>query len=404
MNINDITNQLLECSKGFHERYFRAYGQIIQRIDDEAYIMSNDNLRLSKLTANDFNIYDINSGVPGEIFRVRKDINAIVVICTEASVAFAGKDTVMKPALDELAQLIGPDVLTCPDGKANSILRAIRQRNGCFVKGSGIIAVGADMDYAIARARVMEKSAEAELYADKLGGLKYISADQAHKLKAFGDSYRRVNTEESVPFVNRGEEEFEKRGQLIECGIALSNSDLIQGTFGNISVRLGDNHMLITPSGMNYHKIKMEDIVRLNFDTMEYDQQRTPSSEYKLHAGIYKAYPECNAIIHTHSNGCSAFAAANAGFRIGAPELQDIIGDLHVSNYAYPGTDALTDSVMDALKDTHACIIANHGALFYSHSLDLALAIANAVEDRACNLLGFGSTISSLEDDTNEEG
>lgn len=406
MNINEINetiDKLVECSKSFHERYFRAYGQIIQRLDEDTYLMSSDNLRLSTLTANDFKTYDISTGSVGEIFRARPDINAIVVMCTEASAAFANRNEVMKPSLDDLAMIVGPDVQTCPDGKSSSILKAIRQRNACFVKGSGIIAVGPEMDIAIAGARILEKCAEIELYADKLGGVKHLTQEQLSKLKMFSSNYFKLNKEGQVPFVNRGEDEFKKRGKLIECGIALSDSDLIQGTWGNISMRLGSNHMLITPSGMNYHSLRMEDIVRLNFDTMEYDQQRTPSSEYRLHAGIYQAYPECNAIIHTHSNGCSVFAAAQAGFRIGSPELQDIIGDLHVSEYASPGTEALTENVMKALEGSNACIIANHGAIFCSHNIDLALAIANAVEDRACNLIGFGSTISSLADEDEEE-
>ena len=193
------------------------------------------------------------------------------------------------------------------------------------------------------------------------------------------------------------------RGMMIECGKALERTDLVQGTWGNISMRLDENHMLITPSGMDYFEIQMEDIVRLDLDSSDYGMQRVPSSEYRLHAGLYKADPDCNAIIHTHSNGCSVFAAANAGFRIDSPELENVIGDLHVSEYASPGTDALTESVMKALNNTHACIIANHGAIFYSHSLDLTLAIANAVEARACNLLGFGSTLGDTDENNEEE-
>lgn len=402
-DINEAINSMLDSAKAFHDRYFRAYGQIILRLDDESYIMSNDNLKLSSLKPMDFKICDINSGDVGMIFRNRPDINAIVVMCTEASVWFSAKGAAMKPALVDLAQLIGPDVQIAPDGKATSILRAIKQRGGCFVKNAGIIAVGPDMDTAIASALIIEKSAEAEVYADKLGGLKHLTTDEVNRLVSFGKSYAVVNNEAYVDYIAHSDEEFAMRGQIIDCGIALCDADLIQGTRGNISMRLDENHILISPSGMKYHRIKPEDIVKLSLDDMSYDQQRTPSSEYKLHAGIYKKYPECNAVIHTHSNGCGAFAAARAGFRTASPELKDIIGDLHVSDYAHPGTDELTESVMNALEGTHACIISNHGALFYSHSLDLALAIANAVEDKACNLIGLGNPITIIEDEHEEE-
>ena len=76
--------------------------------------------------------------------------------------------------------------------------------------------------------------------------------------------------------------------------------------------------------------------------------------------------------------------------------MDQLIGDIHCSEYQVPGTDELCDSVMAALEGSHACIIANHGAIFYGHDLDLTLAIANAVESRACNLLGFKEGIPEV--------
>ena len=70
--------------------------------------------------------------------------------------------------------------------------------------------------------------------------------------------------------------------------------------------------------------------------------------------------------------------------------MDQLIGDMHCSEYRTPGTDELCDSIMEAIKGSHACIIANHGAIFCGNDLDVTLAIANAVESRACNLLGFG--------------
>ena len=122
-----------------------------------------------------------------------------------------------------------------------------------------------------------------------------------------------------------------------------------------------------------------------------YGDQRVPSSECGLHAGIYAAHPEYKAVIHTHSNGCSVFAAANAGFKIENPEMHDLIGDIHVSESALPGTEELVQSVLTELQHSRACIMANHGAIFCGENLEITLAIANAVESKACNLLGFGA-------------
>lgn len=391
MDINTAKEALLKRSNAFQERYFTAYGQLVLRVNEETYISSRENLRLSKLTEKDFDLFDINTGDIGRIFSSRNDINAIVFICTEAAVRFSKENQIMRPALDDLAQIIGPDVTVCPDGTARTLLKALRNRRGCFIQGSGIIAVGDTIEEAIAGARILEKSAEAEIYSGKLNGLQYLDPTTAQELHKYYDgSYSKVNQKEKVDFISSGAEEFQLRNRIIDCGKDMSRSELVQGSWGNISLRLNPDTMLITPSGMDYFSIRTEDIVRMNIHDLKYGMQRKPSSEYRLHAALYRRYPECNAIIHTHSNGISAFAAAHAGFRISKPPMDQLIGDMHCSEYRTPGTDELCDSIMEAIEGSHACIIANHGAIFYGNDLDVTLAIANAVESRACNLLGFG--------------
>lgn len=391
MDINTAKEALLKRSNAFQERYFTAYGQLVLRVNEETYISSRENLRLSKLTEKDFDLFDINTGDIGRIFSSRNDINAIVFICTEAAVHFSKENQIMRPALDDLAQIIGPDVTVCPDGTARTLLKALRNRRGCFIQGSGIIAVGDTIEEAIAGARILEKSAEAEIYSGKLNGLQYLDPTTAQELHKYYDgSYSKVNQKEKVDFISSGAEEFQMRNRIIDCGKDMSHSELVQGSWGNISLRLNPDTMLITPSGMDYFSIRTEDIVRMNIHDLKYGMQRKPSSEYRLHAALYRRYPECNAIIHTHSNGISAFAAAHAGFRISEPPMDQLIGDMHCSEYRTPGTDELCDSIMEAIEGSHACIIANHGAIFYGNDLDVTLAIANAVESRACNLLGFG--------------
>lgn len=391
MDINTAKEALLKRSNAFQERYFTAYGQLVLRVNEETYISSRENLRLSKLTEKDFDLFDINTGDIGRIFSSRNDINAIVFICTKAAVRFSKENQIMRPALDDLAQIIGPDVTVCPDGTARTLLKALRNRRGCFIQGSGIIAVGDTIEEAIAGARILEKSAEAEIYSGKLNGLQYLDPTTAQELHKYYDgSYSKVNQKEKVDFISSGAEEFQLRNRIIDCGKDMSRSELVQGSWGNISLRLNPDTMLITPSGMDYFSIRTEDIVRMNIHDLKYGMQRKPSSEYRLHAALYRRYPECNAIIHTHSNGISAFAAAHAGFRISEPPMDQLIGDMHCSEYRTPGTDELCDSIMEAIEGSHACIIANHGAIFYGNDLDVTLAIANAVESRACNLLGFG--------------
>jgi L-fuculose-phosphate aldolase len=399
MDIKDMRDLLLRRSNSFHDRYFKAYGQIMARVDGETYMMSSENLLLSDLEEEDFKLYDINVGDIGAIFMERGDINAIVFACTEPSVVYSSRSDLMQPALDDLAQIIGQDVRTAATGTARDILPALKGRNGCYIKGAGSFGVGSTIEEAIAAVRILEKSAEVEVFGDVLGGVHRLDPETAGRLSDYYDSsYSKVNSEAHVNFVNIGEEEFSLRSALIDCGKELCRRELVQGTWGNISLRLNDHEMLITPSGMDYFSIRIEDIVRLDINDPDPGSQRRPSSEFRMHAGIYRSHPEISAVVHTHSNGLSVFAAANAGFRITDPLLHETIGDVLVSRYEFPGTDELTEAVLEQLADSRACIVANHGAVFTGNSLDQVLAAADAIESKACNLLGFDRPIEHDED------
>ena len=227
MDITTAKEALLKRSNAFQERYFTAYGQLVLRVNEETYISSRENLRLSKLTEKDFDLFDINTGDIGRIFSSRNDINAIVFICTEAAVRFSKENQIMRPALDDLTQIIGPDVTVCPDGTARTLLKALRNRRGCFIQGSGIIAVGDTIEEAIAGARILEKSAEAEIYSGKLNGLQYLDPTTAQELHKYYDgSYSKVNQKEKVDFISSGAEEFQLRNRIIDCGKDMSRSEL----------------------------------------------------------------------------------------------------------------------------------------------------------------------------------
>jgi L-fuculose-phosphate aldolase len=207
------------------------------------------------------------------------------------------------------------------------------------------------------------------------------------------------NEEPHVDFIGFNEEEFAARSMLVDFGQNIVRKDLSYGSWGNLSVRLNDQEMLITPSSMDYFDIKVEDIVKVNYHTLEYGSQRMPSSEVRTHALAYRELPDCGAMIQTRSNAISVFAACEAGFRLGGGELQDLIGDVRATSYAPPGTEELAVAVVRTLKKTHACIIPHHGSVFYGPSLQVVFAIAEAVELKARNLLNFDASLQSPESD-----
>lgn len=384
--------QLLENgSKGFRSGYSKVYGQIAMRLDDSFYLLTKENIILSEINKDtDIDVCDINTGDLGVLFNTRKDINAFVFACTETSVKVSEGRNFLRSSLDDFSEIVGPSIQVINSFTIDNCLAAIRSSNGCLVKGSGIVAVGSSVEDAVACAQIIEKCCLAEFHQELLGGVKHIpDSDAALCRKFYLERYRTMNDESFVNFVGFDEKEFELRNRLIDFGKQLCRDNLVYGTWGNISIRLNDDELLITPSGMDYFSIKPEDIVKVNFRTMELGEgQRKPSRNLPLHAKMYRELQGCDAIVHTHSENLSVFAAAHAGFAIGVPDLKELIGDVLVTDYSLEHEDSFNSNAVEVLKKTHAAILANHGAIFYGPSTELVLAIAGAVEARAAALLG----------------
>ena len=391
MDVN-LGKQLLENgSKGFRSGYSKVYGQIAMRLDDSFYLLTKENIILNEVNKDsDIDICDIRTGDRGVLFNTRRDVNAFVFACTEASVKVSKDMNFLRSSLDDFSEIAGPSIQVIDDFNIDKCLAALRSSNGCLVRGSGIVSIGSSVEDAVAGAQIIEKCCLAEFHQKLLGGVKYIPDSDATLCRKFYlDRYKTMNDESFVNFVGFDEKEFELRNRLIDFGKQLCRDNLVFGTWGNISIRLNDDELLITPSGMDYFSIKPEDIVKVNFRTMKLAEgQRRPSRNLPLHAKMYRELQGCDAIVHTHSENLSVFAAAHAGFAIGVPALKELIGDVLVTDYSLEHEDAFNSNAVEVLKKTHAAILANHGAIFYGPSTELVLAIAGAVEARAAALLG----------------
>jgi L-fuculose-phosphate aldolase len=172
--------------------------------------------------------------------------------------------------------------------------------------------------------------------------------------------------------------------ESVHCG-------LNQGTSGNVSVRSRAG-FLITPSGQNMAALTGDDMVEMGMDGGVVGAGK-PSSEWRFHRDIYAAFPEAEAVVHAHS----PFAVALACLRRDIPAFHYMVAmaggvDIRCAAYATFGTQALSDAVLLALQDRHACLMANHGLLAWGRNLPAALALANEVEAlcgqylRACQI------------------
>ena len=182
----------------------------------------------------------------------------------------------------------------------------------------------------------------------------------------------------------RKNDEWQSRRSMAEYGRKLLELGLVQGTWGNISVRLSANYMLVTPSGLDYKMIDGSDMVKVAIKTLTCGDGNVPTTEKGLRAAIYESRSDIGAIIHTHSRYCSIFAAARKPLQVLDEELAKITGELiYISDYAYAGSRKLTKNVVKALGDRSGCIISNHGMIACGKDLKEALDICLAMEKAA---------------------
>ena len=172
------------------------------------------------------------------------------------------------------------------------------------------------------------------------------------------------------------------RKQLIDTAMAMNACGLNQGSSGNVSVAF-DQGMLITPSGMDYAGLSLDDIVWLDFDGNS-QGRRKPSSEWRFHAAIYQHRSEANAVLHAHPVSCATLACLGKGI----PAFHYMVAvaggkDIRCANYATFGTAELSEHVLKALEGRKACLMAHHGLTCFEKDLSKVLALAVEVEHLA---------------------
>ena len=160
------------------------------------------------------------------------------------------------------------------------------------------------------------------------------------------------------------EREAALREALVEFGNKLVSEDLVQGSWGNLSARLDEHTMLVTPSGIDYGDLHPADMVRVNIDTLEYgEDELKPTSEKGLHASIYKNRKDVNAIIHTHSTYCSVYAACEKDLPLKGAVAEVFGPVVRVAGYGFAGTKKLADNTARAVGSGMGAIMSHHGMI-----------------------------------------
>ena len=152
--------------------------------------------------------------------------------------------------------------------------------------------------------------------------------------------------------------------RVAEVARKMAELGLVSGTSGNVSARLPDALVAITPMGRSYEGMSADDIVVVDGDLYPVEGDLMPSSESLLHVAIYEARPDVGGIVHTHAVYSSAVAVAGLGIPPIVDEMVVVLGgEIRVSEYAPPASEELAQRVCSALGNRDAALIRNHGAV-----------------------------------------
>lgn len=175
----------------------------------------------------------------------------------------------------------------------------------------------------------------------------------------------------------------------------------VSGCDGNLSVRLEDDRILTTPTGMSKALLKPQHMVIVDCQGRRLQGALQPSSELQMHLTIYNKRPDVRAVVHAHP--CVATGIACAGLNLSEPicsELVMTLGKIPLAPYAMPGTPALSDALLPFIAEHEAILMQNHGVVAYGSTLCQAYLNMETVEHTArimlvTRLLGSQKTLEA---------
>ena len=182
---------------------------------------------------------------------------------------------------------------------------------------------------------------------------------------------------------NPADAESVKQG-VLDASRELLRSGLVEGTAGNLSARLPDGHVVMTPSSLAYEQMGLSDLVVTDLEGAVIEGTRPPTSEKALHLACLRQHEDIGAVIHSHAMYATMFAITHQPIPCVIEEFDIYVGgEVPVADYKVTGSDELGDEVARWVGDRGAVLMANHGLLTVGKDIAQAMKIASLVERTA---------------------
>ncbi|MEI8212403.1 MAG: class II aldolase/adducin family protein [Planctomycetota bacterium] len=160
---------------------------------------------------------------------------------------------------------------------------------------------------------------------------------------------------------------------IVEIGRRLYDKGFAAANDGNITVRIGENEVLCTPTMHSKGFLKVEDICTMDMTGKQTAGIKKRSSEALLHLEIYKKRPDIKSVVHCHPPHATAFAVAREPIpQCVLPEVEVFLGDVPITRYETPGGKEFAETVLPFVDKTNVIILANHGTVSYGVDVEQA--------------------------------
>ncbi len=183
------------------------------------------------------------------------------------------------------------------------------------------------------------------------------------------------------------------RKEICAVGKLLYDRGYVAANDGNISVKVAENRLLLTPSGVSKGRMTPEMLLLTDLDGNVLEGDRHPSSEGKMHWIVYRRRPDVGAVVHAHPSAATAFAICHKPLK--TPYLAELVlglGEVPVTpEFAMLSTEEVPESVEPYLDRHNALLLANHGVLAWGGELWQAFDRMETVEHTAKTLLNVAA-------------
>ena len=178
--------------------------------------------------------------------------------------------------------------------------------------------------------------------------------------------------------------ERQARAQIVRYCALLWDRRLVTGTSGNVSVRLDEGDLLVTPTLRSLRSLDEDELVRTDRDGKPRDGQGRPTSELPLHIAAYAARDDVQAVVHTHPTFCVVWSMTGTLFARDTVGARETLGEVAWTPYAPPGSPELARiTAAQFALGINTVLMERHGLSAVGPDLETAFALTDLAEEAA---------------------